>query len=317
MKNKKLQVFVSSTFEDLRTERQAAVEAILTSGHIPAGMELFTAGDESQMKVIRRWIDESDVFMLILGERYGSVEPKTSRSYVELEYEYAVEHHKAHFACVIRDDVLRQRRAAGGKLELEQEDEAKVDAFRKRICEPVMVSHWEDAKDVQLAVFKALPAFVDREGLTGWVRADQNELNAGAVAENLSTLVRKNELLSKANATLRQEVQELRGAADDKDRFLGRSYEDMYRLLSNTTVSIGGDDRESLLNFMLENQAALVGRGIKSVNPASDLVALGEHYGVLESRTERVILTDEGSKFLTQARITGNPAVPWSDDTPF
>jgi predicted Na+-dependent transporter len=49
---KKLQVFVSSTYMDLREERQAAVEAILTAGHIPAGMKLFAAGDDSQMKVI-------------------------------------------------------------------------------------------------------------------------------------------------------------------------------------------------------------------------------------------------------------------------
>jgi hypothetical protein len=58
---KKLQVFVSSTYTDLHEERQAAVEAILTAGHIPAGMELFAAGDESQMSVIKRWIDESDI----------------------------------------------------------------------------------------------------------------------------------------------------------------------------------------------------------------------------------------------------------------
>ena len=43
---KRLQVFVSSTYTDLKEERQAAVEAILTAGQIPAGMELFTAGDE-------------------------------------------------------------------------------------------------------------------------------------------------------------------------------------------------------------------------------------------------------------------------------
>ncbi|WP_051007944.1 DUF4062 domain-containing protein [Psychroflexus torquis] len=70
MKNKKLQVFISSTFIDLIEERQAAVQAVLSCGHIPAGMELFTAGDESQMKVIKRWIEESDVYLLILGGRY-------------------------------------------------------------------------------------------------------------------------------------------------------------------------------------------------------------------------------------------------------
>ena len=55
MKDKKLQVFVSSTFTDLILERQAAVEAILLSGHIPAGMELFSAGNESQMEVIKKY----------------------------------------------------------------------------------------------------------------------------------------------------------------------------------------------------------------------------------------------------------------------
>jgi hypothetical protein len=65
--SKRLQVFVSSTYEDLKPERQAAVEVILQAGHIPAGMELFAAGDKSQMDVIRRWIDDSDVFLLILG----------------------------------------------------------------------------------------------------------------------------------------------------------------------------------------------------------------------------------------------------------
>lgn len=76
---KKLQVFISSTYTDMLVERQGAVEAILRAGHIPAGMELFAAGDESQLETILRWIDDSDVFMLILGGRYGSIEPKSKK----------------------------------------------------------------------------------------------------------------------------------------------------------------------------------------------------------------------------------------------
>ena len=79
--HKKLQVFVSSTYTDLIEERQAAVEAILDAGHIPAGMELFKAGNESQLKTIYKWIDESDVYMLILGGRYGSIESKSSKKH--------------------------------------------------------------------------------------------------------------------------------------------------------------------------------------------------------------------------------------------
>jgi hypothetical protein len=82
---KRLQVFVSSTYTDLIEERQAAVEAILTAGHIPAGMELFAAGDESQLEVIKQWIDESDIYLLILGGRYGSVEKSSGKSYTQIE----------------------------------------------------------------------------------------------------------------------------------------------------------------------------------------------------------------------------------------
>ncbi|TNT40442.1 DUF4062 domain-containing protein, partial [Escherichia coli] len=103
---RKLQVFVSSTFTDLIEERQAAVSAILKAGHIPAGMELFTAADRSQMDIIKNWIDESDVYMLILGGRYGSIEPTTGKSYTELEYDYAVEQGKALFAVVIKEEAL-------------------------------------------------------------------------------------------------------------------------------------------------------------------------------------------------------------------
>src|SRR3954462_12833984 len=107
---KRFQIFISSTFRDLRDERQAAVEAILKEGDIPAGMELFAAGDESQMEVIRRWIDESDLFMLILGGRYGQIAPNTDKSYIQLEYEYAVQQKKHPFAVVLKDERLQAMR---------------------------------------------------------------------------------------------------------------------------------------------------------------------------------------------------------------
>ena len=69
---RKLQVFISSTYEDLHDERQAAVEEILKCGHIPAGMELFGSVNKSQFEIIKKWIEDCDVFILILGGKYGS-----------------------------------------------------------------------------------------------------------------------------------------------------------------------------------------------------------------------------------------------------
>src|SRR5580765_3029840 len=140
---KRSQVFVSSTFSDLREERQAAVEAILSAGHIPAGMELFAAGDESQMEVIKQWIDESDVFLLILGGRYGSIEPKSGKSYIHLEYQHALSKGKPHFACVIADATLQNSSKYGSS-----ENTKQLDAFRDLVTSK-MVEFWEDPKDIQ------------------------------------------------------------------------------------------------------------------------------------------------------------------------
>lgn len=84
---KKLQIYISSTYYDLIEERHTAVEAVLQAGHIPAGIEQFFK--ESPMKIRKRWIDESDVYILILGGFYGLTLPDESKSYTHWEYEYA------------------------------------------------------------------------------------------------------------------------------------------------------------------------------------------------------------------------------------
>lgn len=128
---KKLQVFISSTYKDLVSERQAAVEAVLLARHIPAGMELFSAGNESQAEVISRWIDESDVYMLILGGRYGSIEPKSKMSYVEIEYRHALGAGKPLFAVVISDKALDKRDRLMEKDVSELENPDKYKEFRE------------------------------------------------------------------------------------------------------------------------------------------------------------------------------------------
>ena len=44
--NVKYQIFVSSTYEDLKDERAEVIKACLNMGHIPVGMEMFNAADE-------------------------------------------------------------------------------------------------------------------------------------------------------------------------------------------------------------------------------------------------------------------------------
>lgn len=189
---KKLQVFVSSTYEDLIVERQAAVNAILSAGHIPAGMELFTAGDESQMNVIKRWIEESDVFLLILAGRYGSIEPETGKSYIQLEYEHALSLKKPHFAIVMKDEALDKKVFHKGKSVLELNKPDKLEEF-KSLVKSKMVEFFEDTKDIHIAIKNTLSDFEKKEEIVGWIRADGKEfLDSKHLKKELESLKTEN-----------------------------------------------------------------------------------------------------------------------------
>lgn len=90
MKNKrKFSIFISSTYEDLKEERQALVGVALENNFIPVGMEQFHAAPTSQWNVITKMIDECDYYLLIIGGRYGSIDEEAGVSYTEKEYNYA------------------------------------------------------------------------------------------------------------------------------------------------------------------------------------------------------------------------------------
>jgi len=187
---KKLQVFISSTYTDLIEERQAAVEAILASGHIPAGMELFTAGDESQLNVIKRWIDESDIYLLILGGRYGSIEPQTGKSYIQLEYEYAIKTKKPFFSIVIKENALDEKVKRIDKNVLELENPQKYKEFKK-IVTSKMCSFFEDTKDIKIAVSNKMSEYERQDNISGWISGKDVKISEDYSSEILN-LIKEN-----------------------------------------------------------------------------------------------------------------------------
>lgn len=172
MNQVKLQVFVSSTYEDLQEERQAAVEAILKKGHIPAGMELFKGG-KSQMETIKRWIDESDVFVIILGGRYGSIEEETRRSYTELEYNYAVEK-KIPIVRIVLSDQFLETKASLKRYEVYERNYCEEYYLFKEKLKKTIVENVENIDQITSAISFELDNAIEenKTSLRGWVKND-------------------------------------------------------------------------------------------------------------------------------------------------
>lgn len=294
MREKKLQVFISSTYTDLREERQAAVEAVLSSGHIPAGMELFAAGDESQMTVIKRWIDESDVYLLILGGRYGSINKKTGKSYIQLEYEYALETKKPLFALIISDSALEEKIKAKGSPIIEKENPNLLKSFRDVLLDN-LVKFWEDKKDIKLAIYETLAEFSFRQELIGWIRSN-NLINIGILAEEVARLTQENSELKK----------QISVSPNSLALYSGLTYNELEGSLKRELIS-HENKTISLFDYVLSNGQQL-STGIIMSDISDDIVEKLQmlkliRVGPTKDGWRGYKFTDDGHNFFLKARL--------------
>ncbi|MBX4258845.1 DUF4062 domain-containing protein [Clostridium estertheticum] len=226
---KKLQVFVSSTYEDLIEERQEAVQAILNSGHLPAGMELFTAGDESQKDTIKKWIDESDVYLLILGGRYGTIDKSTNKSYTHWEYEYAGKMKKPRFAVVITEDAIEKKARTRGTNMMEKDNPALYKEFRDEVLSKVS-KFYDDKRDIQIAILQKLAEYAGNEDLVGWIY--------GKDVPNINALSVESAKLRLQNDKLRVEVEKFKRDRNQSLQINEMDYEELKLLLSTNKITV-------------------------------------------------------------------------------
>lgn len=165
--DKRYQVFVSSTFRDLEEERQEVMHALLELDCLPAGMELFPAANDSQWDLIKKVIDDSDYYILIIGGRYGSIGPE-GYSYTEMEYRYALSVDKPTIAFLHRDP----GNIVASKSEDTEEGRRKLADFRA-VVEKKLCKHWTSPQDLGSVVSRSLIQLIKSNPAVGWVRASE------------------------------------------------------------------------------------------------------------------------------------------------
>jgi Domain of unknown function (DUF4062) len=208
----KYQVFVSSTYTDLVTERQAVMFALLQLGALPAGMELFPAADDEAWVLIKRVIDESDYYLLVIGGRYGSLEAD-GVSYTEKEYNYAVAQRKPVMAFLHQHPEKLPFEVSEGDPAVRE----KLLAFRKRVEGAKHVKFWTSADDLAGKIALSFPTFTRSYPSAGWIRGD-----AGDSPETLRKLASAQERVAEMEALLHnravQPPASAEGLADSDER---------------------------------------------------------------------------------------------------
>lgn len=179
MESKRYQVFVSSTFLDLQEERAAVVAALLQLEAFPAGMELFPAADDDAWTLIKRVIDSSDYYLLVIGGKYGSIDPESDLSFTEKEYDYAIQQGKPVMAFLHSNP----EKIEFGKSEKDKAAQEKLETFRKKVEGKKHVKYWSGPDDLAGKVALSFANFRQTYPAVGWVRGD-----VGTSAEALGEL---------------------------------------------------------------------------------------------------------------------------------
>ena len=178
LQERRYQIFLSSTYDDLRAERQAATQSILAMGHLAAGMELFPASDLTQLDLIKRVIAESDYYVVLIGGRYGSIHPEKGISFTELEYDDALELAKPILGFVVRD----VGKLASERVEVDQGRRAALERFREKVLSKTC-QLFEDPRDLGLKVMSSLVNETRINPQVGWIRGDQARSNEDVAEE--------------------------------------------------------------------------------------------------------------------------------------
>jgi len=151
------EVFVSHTsdmmsFPGTRSYAQAAVDAVLRAGHRPIDMAYFAARDGKPSDYCKQRVQASDIFLGVIGFRYGSLVPDSAGplSYVDLEFRVATVAGIPRLVFILDEDTPVPTR-------LVDRNRDQIDAFRGRLLEAgVIVQTFSNADALEAGVLHAL-----------------------------------------------------------------------------------------------------------------------------------------------------------------
>lgn len=206
--DKKYQIFVSSTYEDLKDERDQVIKAILEMGHIPVGMEMFSAADEEQWKIIKRLIIESDYYVVVIANKYGSIGPD-GISYTEMEYDFARERKVPTLGFVLDDKALWPSENGESTTKLRK----SLNEFKRKV-KSKLVNFWSNKDELHAKVSIALVKTMTANPGVGWVKSTESVgpevmLEISRLSSENSNLRKELEFIKLANIEAADEIREV------------------------------------------------------------------------------------------------------------
>lgn len=291
---RKFSLFVSSTFEDLKEERQALFSVALENNFIPVGMEQFHGAPTSQWNVIMKMVDECDFYLIILGGRYGSIDESIGISYTEKEYNYAKEKNLPVLVLIKKESSITEDKKDLGDDKYEKM--RKLDEFRNKVRNDGNTVDFfgsiDELKYVASQTLKNAVAYADEN--IGWVRYQDitDVINEEAEA--------RNKIYKESGVHQQKVFDDLKSMLIEIGSRLTDVEKNQTRLEEMPAVS--KEDVEKL--FRVEGDTLVIGNKINSIIPKEEKLDLER---ISPESALLLIYAAEGNGQIIKTRCLGSP----------
>jgi len=150
-----MKIFLSSTYQDLVSHREAAAKAIERLGQQGIRMEVFGARPLEATGASLEEILDSDLLVGIYAHRYGYVPAGQSKSITEQEFDFAIEKQKPTFCFVVDEEYPwspKHVESEPGRTRLRE--------FLQRLRERVVIDSFTTPEDLAFKVASSLGRFL-------------------------------------------------------------------------------------------------------------------------------------------------------------
>ena len=183
---KKYLVYISSTLEDLKTERRELIKTVTELGAVPITMDGFDITEEKDRRVINKIIEECDYFLNLTAYKGGFAHDNSFT--LETEYLHAIKAKVPVIALIVSE----KARWKAAKKEKNVDLLSALEDFKKKL-EGHVHDKWINLADLKQKALFLLAQEMNLNPRRGWVPS--TEAADPSVANELSRLIRENEEL--------------------------------------------------------------------------------------------------------------------------
>ena len=186
--SKKYFVYISSSFDDLKTERRELIKIVTELGAVPITMEGFDFDEEHGQGLVKKAIFESDYFINLTAYKCGQMLGKSFS--LEFELTWAERFNVPVFSFIIDE----QARWKASKKEKDTSAAKVLEVFKNKLRE-LPHATWTTSADLYQKIYINLTRVMNLNPGQGWIRGDQAV--SPATANELSRLISENNELRK------------------------------------------------------------------------------------------------------------------------